>query len=77
MSIVNNVRIACANKGTNIFSLESSLNFPRGSIYKWDTHVPSIGKVVLVADALGVSLDSLVDGVEYVAKEGQRHVDQD
>lgn len=69
MSIVNNVRTACANSGTNIFNLEASLNFPRGSIYKWDEHTPSVGKVKLVADALGVSVDSLLDGVAYAPKE--------
>lgn len=72
MSIVDNVRIACAKSGTTVFSLEASLNFARGSIYKWDDHVPSVGKVALVADALGVSLDSLVEGVEFVARKRQR-----
>lgn len=65
MSIVNNVRNACAKDNTNIFNLEAALGFPRGSIYKWDDHIPSVGKVKLVADFLGVSVDSLLDNVQY------------
>lgn len=69
MSIVDNVRTACKENGANIASLEATLNFPRGSIYKWDDHVPAISKVKLVADHLGVSVDSLLDGVTYEPKE--------
>ena len=71
MSIVDNVRAACKENGTNVSNLEAALNFPRGSIYKWDEHIPAISKVKLAADLLGVSVDSLLKGVKYEPKEAQ------
>ena len=69
MSLIKNVKTACRKSGTNVSNLEAALNFPRGSVYKWDEHVPAISKVKLAADLLGVSVDSLLDGVKYEPKE--------
>ena len=40
--------------------LEEELNFPRGSICKWDKNIPSVLKVKAVADALHTTVDELM-----------------
>lgn len=65
MGLYENVKAACSCKDTNIFALEDKLDFPRSSICKWNENIPSIAKVQKVAEALGVTLDSLIDGVTF------------
>lgn len=43
-----------------INGLEAQLGFGRGSIYKWDSHTPSVAKMKDVADVLGVTVDDLI-----------------
>ena len=62
MSIYRNIQILCREQGRSIMSLESELGFARGSIYKWDTNVPSIGRVKAVADVLRVPIERLLEG---------------
>lgn len=52
MAIYENVKKACAERGTSVFALESKLGFPRGSIYKWNKNIPGVDKVKAVADEL-------------------------
>ena len=52
MTIYNNIKTACKEKGITINALEEELNFARSSIYKWDTHKPSVDKLNLVAKKL-------------------------
>lgn len=47
-----------------INGLEAQLGFGRGSIYKWDSHMPSVAKVKDVADVLGVTVDDLIKARE-------------
>lgn len=60
MSIYQNVKNTCRERGTTVNALETKLNFPRGSIFKWDKHTPSINKVKAVADVLNVKVDKLL-----------------
>lgn len=50
MSIYENVKQACTEKGISILGLEGELNFPRSSICKWDKNTPGVDKVKAVAD---------------------------
>ena len=52
MSLYNNVKNACREKGISIRALEEKLGFPRSSICKWDANVPSVDKVKAVSDEL-------------------------
>lgn len=45
MSIYENVKNKCYEKGYSVLSLENELNFPRSSICKWDVNTPGIDKV--------------------------------
>lgn len=60
MELVSTIKRQCAEKGTNINKIEKVAGFPRGSIYKWDDHTPSIDKVNRVAVILGVTVDELI-----------------
>lgn len=55
--IYENVKEACEKRGKTIKALEEELGFPRGSIYKWNTNVPSVVKVSKVAGALGETIE--------------------
>lgn len=60
MSILKNIKSECMKKGISISAIETELNFPRGSIFKWEKHIPSVEKVKAVADYMGCSIDDLV-----------------
>ncbi len=52
MSIYENVKAACKEKGISIMELEEELGFARSSIYKWNTNTPGVDKVKAVAEKL-------------------------
>lgn len=58
--MVQNIQRICKERDTTIATLESALSFPRGSIYKWDAHRPSIDKVKAVAEYLNVKIEDLL-----------------
>lgn len=60
MSILKNIKSECMKKGISISAIETELNFPRGSIFKWEKHIPSVEKVKAVANYMGCSIDDLV-----------------
>lgn len=71
MSIYRNIQELCREQGRSIMGLESELGFARGSIYKWDTNVPSIGRVKAVADVLKVPIERLIEGNKEGNKNGK------
>lgn len=62
MAIYENIRVACKEAGLSVSKLEEELGFARGSIYKWDTNVPSVTRVKQVSERLNVSMEKLLDG---------------
>lgn len=64
MAIYENVKKAAKEKGLTIVALEEQLNFPRGSISKWNENKPGVLKVFEVAKALGKPM-------EYFLEEGE------
>lgn len=57
MSIYENVKNACSEKGITVTGLEKKLGFSRGSICKWDTHNPNVLKMSAVSKELGKPID--------------------
>lgn len=70
MGLYENVKKACAEKGISIHALEQKLEFPKSSLSKWDKNIPSVAKVTRVAKELGVSIDSLTEGVVFPRRGG-------
>lgn len=50
----------CREKGISLAELERQAGLANRTIYKWDESVPSVEKVLAVADVLGVTVDELV-----------------
>lgn len=57
MSIYGNVKAACDECKISVSGLEKELGFARSSIYKWDTHTPSVEKLKAVSDRLNKPME--------------------
>lgn len=55
----------CKEKGMTLAELERQAGLANRTIYKWNENVPSVEKVLAVANVLGVTVD------ELVKKEGE------
>ena len=58
--ILDNIRAICEKRGISTFMLERELGFGDGTITKWKTASPTIGKLKRVADYFGVTVDDLL-----------------
>lgn len=59
--MVDKIRQLCKEQGKNLFSLEKECGLGNGTINKWDRSSPSVAKVAVVADALGVPVTDLIE----------------
>ncbi len=77
MSIVDRIKEKCKEKGTSMNALEKELGLGNGTIRLWDVKEPGSGKVILVAERLGLSLDWILTGKEAadLTPEEQQLVD--
>ena len=55
----------CKERGITLAELERQAGLANRTIYKWNENVPSVEKVLAVANVLGVTVD------ELVKKEGE------
>ena len=73
--LVSKIRQLCKDQGKTLFSLEQECGLGNGTIHKWDRSSPSVAKVTVVADALGVSVAYLIGEQEKkpnpVSKNGK------
>jgi hypothetical protein len=73
MSLVENIKHLCDQRGTSIPKLEKHLGFGHGAIYKWDKNSPSVANVQKVAAHFKTSIRSILwemDSTEAVKTEG-------
>ena len=61
MAIYENIKKAAKEKGVTIMALEEQLNFPRGSICKWDENKPGVLKMFAVAKALDKPIEFFLE----------------
>ena len=59
MKMVERIKAAAARQGFTLAQLERSLGFGARTIYKWDKNLPSVDKVLAVANFLQVSFSWL------------------
>ena len=57
MVIYDKVKDACKESNITINSLEDTLGFARGSLYKWNAHIPSVEKIMMVAKELNKPIE--------------------
>lgn len=62
-ALYERVKQICEAKHMSIRELEFLASVSYGSIGHWRTSVPRIDNVIAVADALGVSVDYLIGGI--------------
>jgi transcriptional regulator with XRE-family HTH domain len=60
--ISENIKIACIRNGFKIGEVEKAVGLGNGTISKWNTSSPSVRRLKAVADYIGVSLESLLEG---------------
>lgn len=58
------IKKLCEERGISVNGLESELDFPRGSIYKWEKSIPSVTKAKLVADYFKISIEELIGDIK-------------
>lgn len=66
--IYDNVKSLCDEQGLTIMALEQKAGLSNGAVGRWRTHNPGAIYLKKAADALGVSVDKLLEGVD-VGKE--------
>lgn len=59
MDLYGNIRTLAAKKGLSIRALEEKVDFPNGTIRRWNKSVPSLDKVIKIAHALNTTVDQL------------------
>lgn len=59
--VYNNIKQVAKEVGLPIYLLEQEAQVSRGSICKWNTVSPSVANLKKVADALGVSVERLIE----------------
>ena len=62
MGLYERIKEVASEKGTSVNRIEKDLGLPRSSISKYNSNVPSIAKVKIIADYLNVPVDYLIDG---------------
>jgi len=50
----------CRERGISLAELERRAGLANRTIYKWSDSIPSVDKVIAVADILGVTVEELV-----------------
>lgn len=60
MGIYENVKKAAELRHTTISKIEKDLSLPRSSIAKFNAHTPAADKLLMIADYLNVSVESLI-----------------
>ena len=63
LKLKSNIEQICKQKGISVRQCELNAGLPERTIFRWDTNMPSIDKVVQVAEFLEVPLEEIV-GIE-------------
>lgn len=58
--IVDNIRSAIKSKGLTVPTVEETLGFSSGLISRWNKSVPSLDKIISIAELLHISIDDLI-----------------
>lgn len=60
MDILQNIAEVAKNKGLTLTEIERECGFSKSSMRKWSENIPSVGKIMTVAEYLGVSVDRIL-----------------
>lgn len=62
MGVYDNIKKLCLERGVSVSQLERELGFTKGKLGKMNDSSPSVDTAKKIADRLGVTVDSLVNG---------------
>ena len=62
MDIIQNINDIAKSKGLTLTEIERMCGFSKSSMRKWSENIPSMEKIIKVADTLNVGLDYIVYG---------------
>lgn len=63
--IYSKIKNLCETAGITISKLEEEAGLGNGTVGGWRTAIPAVDTVKKVADVLGVSVDSLLEGIDF------------
>ena len=69
MSLLNRIKQLCEQNSHSLASLEREAGIGQGTIRRWDNNVPSVEKLLAVANVLNTSVDYLLTGKDSVSGE--------
>ena len=59
-SIVNSIKLLCSDKGITMGQLEKKVGLSQGLVSKWKDKIPSLDKIVAIADYFNVPVDKVI-----------------
>ena len=75
--IFQTIETLCKERGISIARLERETNLGNATVRGWETGIPRVDKLKVVADYFGVTIDYLVNGgvtkKTYIPKRTTRH----
>ena len=69
--VYDRVKALCDEKGLSISQLETLAGLGNGTIGGWRVSVPAVDTVKRVADALGITVNDLIDGIDFPERRKQ------
>lgn len=60
MTLCDQIRTICVERGLSVYRIEKDCGFGNGSIMKWETSSPKVENVIKLADYFEVSVDYLL-----------------
>lgn len=64
MDILDRIKELCSKRGITVSQLENEIGVGKNSIYRWKNNIPSMEKIIKVADYFNVPTDYIL-GREY------------
>ena len=70
MNLVKRIKQLCIQQHISLHRLDMEVGFSKSSISKWDVNVPSVDKVLKIADYFDVSMDFLLGRARFANGNG-------
>ena len=69
MSLLDRIKLLCSKYNYNLASLERAAGLGQGTIRRWNKNIPSVEKLLIVANLLHTNADYLLTGKKFISIE--------
>ena len=69
--VYDRVKALCDERGLSISQLETMAGLGNGTIGGWRVSVPAVDTAKRVADALGITVNDLIEGIDFPERRKQ------